>query len=192
MGEKKKLDHIRFNDLVTGMSKDKVMELADLVIEDPTWLNSLIDATKWPKPKNRNRKAAWIVHHISMRHPQFIEGRVMELVEVLDISNDTSVYREILKVIAEIKMSTEDFANVHEPMFDLGVGILYDDTQSIGMNYIGIRTIVRFITTESERVEGVEAINHHISTLITSGNPMCNAAKKAIERIEKNKLGAPK
>ncbi|HHZ82261.1 MAG TPA: hypothetical protein EYM86_00840 [Flavobacteriales bacterium] len=174
------------------MSKDKVLELADLAVSDSSWLISLIDATKWSKPKNRNRKAAWVIHHIFLRHPQLIEGKVLQLIEILDISNDTSVYREILKVIAEIKISVSDFSKAQTSMFDLGVGILYDDTQSKGMNYIGIRIIERFITSESERAEGIEAIKHHISTLVLGKDPMCKSANNAILRIERKKLGTPK
>ena len=60
------------------------MELADLAKSDPTWVPALIEASKHDKPKNRNRKAAWVLHHVFLRNPALIESEVSGLLAILD------------------------------------------------------------------------------------------------------------
>ena len=65
--------HPRLEELVTALGREQVIELADFASEDNSWVPALLEASKYPKPRNRNRKAAWVIHHIFLRHPKLIE-----------------------------------------------------------------------------------------------------------------------
>ena len=180
--------HPRLEELVTALGREQVVVLADFATEDESWVPALFDACKYPKPRNRNRKAAWVLHHIFLRHPELIEPRVEHVIDVLDASEDSSVHRELLKVIVEVEIDKSEWMKYSPMLFDLGVGLLFYETQTKGMNYIAIRLTERFMSSENERQEAVEAIRQMLTCSYTGERSMCSAADRAIKRIEKRKL----
>jgi hypothetical protein len=180
--------HPRLEELVTALGREQAVELADFATEDESWVPALFDACKYPKPRNRNRKAAWVIHHIFLRHPEIIEPRVVQLIDVLDASEDSSVHRELLKVVVEIEIDNTEWMKFSPMLFDLGVGLLFDETQTKGMHYIAIRLTERFMSSENEQQEAVEAIRQMLTCSYTGERSMCSAADRAIKRIEKRKL----
>ena len=182
--------HARIEELVTALGIAEVIALADYATEDATWVPALLEACKHPKP--RNRKAAWVLHHIFLRHPRFIEPNVKQLIEALDASEDGSVHRELLKVLVEVKLNKNDWVEFSPMLFDLGVGILFDQGQTKGMHYIAIRLAERFMKSEKDRQEAVKAIRQMLSDSYTGEQPICHAAEGAIKRIEKRNILEPK
>lgn len=180
--------HPRLEELVTALGREQVIELADYSTDDETWVPALLEACKHVKPRNRNRKAAWVLHHIFLRHPELIEPRFQQLIEVLDASEDSSVHRELLKVLVEVGINKAEWMTFSPMLFDLGVGILFDEAQTKGMHYIAIRLSERFMSSEKERLEVVEAIRQMLSSSYAAEKSMCRAAERAIKRIEKRKL----
>jgi len=175
--------HSRIEALVTGIGITEVVALADYATEDATWVPALLEACKLSKPKNR--KAAWVLHHIFLRHPRFIEPQVAQIIGALDASNDGSVHRELLKVLVEVKLNEADWMKYRAMLFDLGVGILFDEDQTKGMYYIAMRLAERFVKSEKDRREAVKAIRHMLSGSDTGEQPICHAAAQTIARIEK-------
>ena len=182
--------HPRLDELVTALGIAEVVALADYATEDETWVPALFEACTHSKP--RNRKAAWVLHHIFLRHPRFIEPKVEQLIAALDASEDGSVHRELLKVLVEVKLNDEDWIKFSSMLFDLGVGILFDEDQTKGMHYIAMRLVERFVKSEKDRLEAVKAIRQMLSDSYTGEKPMCNAATAAIQRIEKRNIPVPK
>ncbi|GEM_PF-2216223 len=178
--------HPRLEELITAIGIEKVVELADYATVDKTWVPALIEACKYPKP--RNRKAAWVLHHIFLRHTKLIEPKVEQLIDVLHASEDGSVQRELLKILVEIKINELEWGKFSPLLFDLGVGILFDEAQSKGMHYIAIRLAERFMNSEKERIDAVEAIKQMLFNSYTEEKSMCNAADKAMKRIEERKI----
>jgi predicted alpha-1,2-mannosidase len=178
--------HDKFDALVTAMGRETVVELADYAVDDPTWVPALIEACKHPKPKNRDRKAAWVLHHIFLRHPELIEGRAEELLDILDDSEDTSVYREILKILPDIKLSADQMKSIKDPMLELGIGLLHDENWSKGMHYIAMRLVQRFAETKSEKFLSIEAVEALLSRTSSNEKPMCNAATKVAKKMKKS------
>ena len=181
--------HPRLEELVTAIGIEKVVTLADYAPEDKTWVPALIEACKYPKP--RNRKAAWVLHHIFLRHTNLIEPRVEQLIDVLHASEDVSVHRELLKILVEIKINKWEWVKFSPLLFDLGVGILFDEAQIKGMHYIAIRLAERFMNSEKERTDAVNAIKQMLFNSYTGEKSICNAAEKAMKRIEKRKISIP-
>jgi hypothetical protein len=177
--------HPLYSELVTAMGKETVVELADLAKSDPTWVPALIEASKHDKPKNRNRKAAWVLHHVFLRNPALIESEVSGLLAILDHSDDASVYREILKIIADINLTPKHFELIQAPMLDLGVGMLHDEAWSKGIHYIAMRLVMRFATSTADKSLAIEAIQALLSRTSKDQKPMCNAALKIISKIQK-------
>ena len=182
--------HARIEELVTALGISEVIALADYATEDATWVPALLEACKHPKP--RNRKAAWVLHHIFLRHPRFIEPNVKQLIEALDASEDGSVHRELLKVIVEVNLNEADWMKYSSMLFDLGVGILFDVDQTKGMHYIAMRLVDRFVKSEKDRLEAVKAIRQMLSDSYNGEQPICHAAEGAIKRIEKRNILEPK
>lgn len=180
------IEHPVFDKLITAMGRVTVIELADLAPSDPTLIPALIDASKYPKPKNRARKASWVLHHISDRHPELIQPYLVELLDILDESEDTSVYREILKIYTEVKLSKSQLQALREPLYELGVGMLYDDSLQKGLHYISMRLIQIYAESNEEKQEGVEAISQLIARCSAEDKSMCNAAKRTLERLKKS------
>jgi len=180
--------HPRLEELVTALGREQVVVLADFATEDESWVPALFEACKYSKPRNRNRKAAWVLHHIFLRHPKLIEPIVEQLIDVLDASEDSSVHRELLKVIVEVEIDKSAWMKFSPMLFDLGVGILFDERQTKGMHYIAIRLSERFMRSEKERQEAVEAIRQMLTCSYTGERSMCSAADRAIKRIEKREL----
>jgi hypothetical protein len=178
--------HPRLDELVTALGREQVIELADFASEDNSWIQALLEACKYLKPRNRNRKAAWVIHHIFLRHPKLIESRFEQLIDVIDVSEDSSVHRELLKVILEVEIDKSEWVQFSPMLFDLGVGILFDEAHTKGMHYIAIRLCERFMGSEKERQEAVEAIRQML-TRYTGEKPICSTADRAIKRIEKKK-----
>jgi hypothetical protein len=73
-----------------------------------------------------------------------------------------------------------------------GVGILFDETQTKGMHYIAIRLSERFMSSENERQEAVEAIRQMLTCSYSGEKSMCSAADRSIKRIEKRNILEPK
>ena len=182
--------HPRLEELVTAIGVEKVVELADYAPEDKTWVPALIEACKYSKP--RNRKAACVLHHIFLRHTKLIEPKVEALIDVLHASEDGSVHRELLKILVEIKINELEWVEFSPLLFDLGVGILFDEAQTKGMHYIAIRLAERFMNSEKERIDAVDAIKQMLFNSYTGEKSMCNAADKAMKRIEKRKISITK
>ena len=107
------------------------------------------------------------------------------LLAILDHSDDSSVYREILKIIVEINLTPKDFELIHAPMLNLGVGLLHDETWSKGMHYIAMRLVQRFANTKSEKILAIEGIEALLSRITSEEKPMCNAASKVVLKIQK-------
>ena len=179
--------HPRLEELVTALGREQVIELADFASEDNSWVPALLEASKYLKPRNRNRKAAWVIHHIFLRHPKLIEPRFKQLIDVLDASEDSSVHRELLKVIVEVKIDKSEWVKFSPMLFDLGVVLLCDASQNKSMHYIAIRLCERFMRSENEIKEAVEAIRQMLTCGYTGEKSMCSAANRAIKRIEKKK-----
>ena len=177
------VQHPRLDELVTALGIADVVALADYATVDETWVPALFEACTHSKP--RNRKAAWVLHHIYLRHPRFIEPKVEQLIAALDASNDGSVHRELLKVLVEVKLNEADWMKYRAMLFDLGVGILFDEDQTKGMYYIAMRLAERFVKSEKDRREAVKAIRHMLSGSDTGEQPICHAAAQTIARIEK-------
>ena len=178
--------HPRLNELVTALGIAEVVALADYATEDETWVPALLEACKHSKP--RNRKAAWVLHHIFLRHPRFIEPKVEQIISALDASEDGSVHRELLKVLVEVNLNEADWMKYRAMLFDLGVGILFDEDQTKGMHYIAMRLVERFVKSEKDRLEAVKAIRQMLSDSYNGVQPICHAAEVAIQRIEKISL----
>lgn len=178
--------HARIEALVTGLGIAEVIALADYATEDETWVPALLEACKHSKPKNR--KAAWVLHHIFLRHPRLIEPQVAQIIEALDASEDGSVHRELLKVLVEVKLNDADWMKYSSMLFDLGVGMLFDEDQTKGMHYIAMRLAEKFVKSEKDRREAVKAIRQMLSDSYNGVQPICHAAAVSIQRIEKNKL----
>jgi hypothetical protein len=182
--------HPRLNELVTALGIAEVVSLADYATEDETWVPTLLEACKHSKP--RNRKAAWVLHHIFLRHPRFIEPKVEQIISALDASEDGSVHRELLKVLVEVNLNEAEWMKFSSMLFDLGEGILFDEDQTKGMHYIAMRLVERFVKSEKDRLEAVTAIRQMLSDSDTGEQPICHAAEGTIQRIEKRIIPAPK
>jgi len=182
--------HPRLEELVTAIGIEKVVSLADYAPEDPTWVPALLVACTDPKP--RNRKAAWVLHHIFLRHTNLIEPQVEPLIEILHASKDGSVHRELLKILVEIKINEVEWVKFSPLLFDLGVGILFDEDQKKGMHYIAIRLTERFMNSEKERIDALDAIKQMLAHSYSEEITMCNAAEKAMKRISNRKLSEKK
>lgn len=99
------MEHEYYDKLETGMGRETVIEIADHAPNDPTLIPVLIEYSKLSKPKSKPMKASWVLHHIANRHPHLIEPYVYDLVDILDESDNTSVYREILKILSDIELT---------------------------------------------------------------------------------------
>jgi len=180
------MDHPSFDKLITAMGRETGIEVADTTPSDPTLIPALIEASKHSKPKNRARKASWVLHHISDRHPQLMSPHIIELMDVLDESEDTSVYREILKIFVDFKLSTDQYESVKEPLYDLGIGLLYDDSLQKGLHYIAMRLVVRFNSTSEEKLQAIESISELIARSSANDKSLCNAAQRVLNKLKKS------
>ena len=182
------VSHPRLSELVTGIGRAQVIELADFAVTDKSWVTSLIQACYYSKPVNRNRKASWVLHHIFLRNPEFIEPMVLEIVGALDKSVDGSVQRELLKIMADVKVRESDVGEVGAELFGLAIELLYDQSQAKGMHYIAIRLIKRYIVSEANREEALSAIRHMLAVQYSNELTMCNAAERAMKGLQKLKF----
>lgn len=181
------MDHPSFEKLITAMGRETGIEIADTAPSDPSLIPSLIKASKHFQPVNRARKASWVLHHISDRHPQLMSPYIFELMDVLDESEDTSVYREILKIFCDFKLSPDQFESLKEVLYDLGIGLLYDDSLQKGLHYIAMRLVLRFNSTTEEKLQAIEAISALISRSSANEKSLCNAAQRVLNKLKKSK-----
>lgn len=180
------MKHPSFDKLITAMGRETGIEIADTAPLDPTLIPALIEASKHPQPKNRDRKAAWVLHHIADRHPSHLEPYMIELMDVLDESDDKSVYREILKIYADFNLTDSQFKTVQDTLFHLGIGLLYDDSLQKGLHYIAMRLVVRFNRTNEEACQAIEAVSELIARSSGADTSLCRAAHKILTQLKKS------
>lgn len=180
------MSHEYYDRLETGMGRSEVLEIADFAPQDPTLIPVLIEYSKQSKPKSKPMKASWVLHHIANRHPSLIEPYVFDLMDILDESDNTSVYREILKILCDIKLTDSQFNELKVPLFDLAIELLYDDSMQKGLHYISMRLTQRYGTSLEEKKQAIESISELISRSGVNDKSLCRASKKVLEKIRKS------
>jgi hypothetical protein len=178
------VSHPRLSELVTGIGRAQVVKLDDFAVMDKSWVASLIQACYCSKPVNRNRKASWVLHHIFLRSPELIEPMVLQILVALDKSEDGSVHRELLKIMADVKVRESDVGEVGTELFGIAIELRYDQSQEKGMHYIAIRLIKRYIVSEANRKEALSAIRHMLAVKYSNEITMCNAAERAMIQLQ--------
>ena len=97
--------------LHTSMKKVEVELLAKRVLEDHSLLESLIAACESPD-KVLSRKGSWVLGAVAQKNKTLLHSFSARLVHLLTSTNDSSVHREIFKVIATQKLSDDLFGQV--------------------------------------------------------------------------------
>ena len=173
------MEHQILDDLENIKSGERVIEIARSADKTPEIIPVLFKACKTPKPRDLARKSSWVLHHIHNIHPHLIEPYAEDLLEVLDHTEDPSVMREILKIVAKVKLSPYHRGVVREPMFELGIGLLHDEGWPKGLYYIAMRLVQRFAETKEEKkIKGkniyiyihIKKQRHTIKETITKDN----------------------
>lgn len=180
------MEHPILDDLDKIKSGERVIEISRSADKTPEIIPILLKACKTPKPKNLARKASWVLHHIHNIHPHLMEPYAEDLLEVLDHTEDPSVMREILKIVAVIKLTPYHKGVVREPMFELGIGLLHDEGWPKGMYYIAMRLVQRFAESKEEKTMALEAVAELISRTDSDDKPLCKASVKVAAKIKKS------
>ena len=146
--------------LLTNPGIARVRVLACEASESPERLDGLLDACRTTNPKNRDMRAAWVLHHAYRFSAVAMQLRIEQIMDVLDASGNLSVHRELLKVIAEMPRKTLLLSEKRSDLWELGVAFLYDDSAPKGLHYIGMRLAVKVTEDDSEREELIVALTH--------------------------------
>lgn len=180
------MEHQVLDGLKNIKSVERVIEIARSADKTPEIIPVLFTACKAPKPRNLARKASWVLYHIQNIHPQLIEPYAEDLLEVLDHTEDPSVMREILKIVAKVKLSPYHRGVMREPMFELGIGLLQDEGWPKGLYYIAMRLIQRFAETKEDKQMSLEAVAELISRTDSDDKSLCNSSVKVAAKIKKS------
>lgn len=132
------------------------------------------------------RKAAWILNHaFQLDDRGFLRNRA-HLMEVLDVHDDPSVQRELLKLLAQyVWLDVESEAERTE-LLELGIGLLYVHTLPLAMHYAGMQIAFSRARQPAEFKEALDGLAH-LRSNASSGKSAESATPlhRCIARYEK-------
>lgn len=125
--------------LTTGVGKAFVNEAVEALKGCPEVVDDVVLWCVGEAP--RSRKAAWLLHGLAEKQPGEILAREEAMLNILDVSADTSVHREVFQAL----LAVEHSASTANFLFELSTLIPHDKSQPIAMRHLALRLLERHI-----------------------------------------------
>jgi hypothetical protein len=168
--------------LQRGMRSEVVNELAFFVLKEAHNMSALLSILKHPEsyPKIQIQKAAWVAHRAFQTDSRGLLGHRQAFSQILDASEDPSVMREILKVLANPVWLDIENESMRAELLQLAVDLLHLPHFPIAVHYAALQIIQTRVTNKAEEIEAIAAIQSLMDDLQdTKALYQCAAKHKA-------------
>ncbi|MEN9346597.1 MAG: hypothetical protein RLZZ77_108 [Bacteroidota bacterium] len=163
--------------LHTSMKKVEVELLAKRVLDDHSLLESLILACE-NKDSVLSRKGAWVLGVVSQKNKNLISPYSERLVHLLGNTHDSSVHREVFKVLAAQKLPDDLFAQV----LDFSFNSLNNPLSDTAVKYNSFLFIIKSLPKYPELKNELLAITERQIPHVTA--PLAYQMKKHLAKLK--------
>ena len=156
------LSHLR-----RGMRTETAGKMARFILDDPANMHALLcilenSANALPIQK---QKAAWVLHRAFQLDQRGLIQHRSALSRVLDSTDDPSVLREILKILANPIWIDLESNNASTALLTLAMDLLYVAELPVAVHYAALQIIQTRATSESDEREALASIQSLIQAL---------------------------
>ena len=146
--------------LQRGMCSEVVNDLASFVLKEAPNMSALLSILKHPEsyPKIQIQKAAWVAHRAFQADSRGLLGHRQAFSQILDATEDPSVMREILKVLANPVWLDIENESMRADLLQLALDLLHLPHFPIAVHYAALQIIQTRATTKAEEIESLAAI----------------------------------
>jgi len=159
------------------MKKVEVELLAKRVMEEPLLLQSLVQCCE-SADAILSRKGSWVLGVVAQKQKELIAPFTKRLVHVLRTSNDSSVHREVFKIIVTQKLPDDLFGEV----LDFSFNSLNDPHSDTAVKYNSFLFVIKCLPHYPELKNELVAIAERQMPHVTA--PLAYQMKKHLARLK--------
>ena len=156
------LSHLR-----RGMRTETVGEMARYVLDEPAHMHALLcilENAAITRPIQK-QKAAWVLHRAFQLDQRGLIYHRSALSRVLDSTDDPSVLREILKILANPIWIDLESNSARTALLHLAMDLLYVAELPVAVHYAALQIIQTRAASESEEQAALAGIQSLIQAL---------------------------
>lgn len=171
--------------LVRGMRSETSFELGKFVLQESEHMQALLHILEHPQAfeKIHAQKAAWVLHRAFQADQSGLFVHRESLGRALDATDDPSVLREILKILANPVWIDLEAEAVRLDLLHLALDLVHVPGFPIAVHYAAMGIIQTRIITKKEALNASAAIE----TLMNNQpeqNPLHRCAAKLLEQLK--------
>jgi len=170
--------------LVRGMRSETSSKLGAFVLKETRNMQALLFILENPEAfeKIQIQKAAWVLHRSFQEDQRGLLSHRASLARALEATDDTSVLREILKVLANPMWLDLESESIRSELMQLALDLLHLTNIPIGVHYAALQIIQIRITSNGEASNAIAAIEELMNGQ-PEPNPLYRCAEKHKSRL---------
>ena len=171
--------------LKRGMQSEASLELGGFVLQESEHMRALLLILEHPQAfeKIHAQQAAWVLHRAFQADQRGLFAHRESLGRALDATDDPSVLREILKILANPVWIDLESEAVRFELLHLALDLVHIPRFPIAVHYAAMGIIQTRIISKQEALNASAAIE----TLMNNQpeqNPLCRYAAKLLEQLK--------